>query len=208
MSRRVYQIAAPSKQSYANYSDSEEYVIVRQKPNITPRTQYIVQGEEDDESDVETVYMLNGKYYKNRPVVAAKPSNVVYAVEGYDDYSSPEVIISPRSKSKAANQIYYVGESDDDQMYSPRSRVYVPNRTRAAPVPRSQSIDWVSRENPSRTYVLSKPASTRNQLHEVIMNKKLPPKKINHRREIEEPKVRDRPLPNKPVIHGGAVVYK
>jgi hypothetical protein len=56
----------------------------------------------------------------------------------------------------------------------------------------------------TRRYV---PPAPKNQLYERILKKKVI-LKPNHRIEIDEPVMKEKPSPNRPVVRGGVVVYK
>lgn len=226
MSRRLYQIGGFSK-AQIDVPTNTEYVIVDQAQQTPkPKTRYVIaDNSQPYYKDDNIVYVT-----KKKPQITTK-SNYVYIDDddGYEyedyediyDYKSKKytpVIISPRSKPKVEK--YYIKPDrypneylydDEEPVYSyepsPRSRVYRPTRKvqpQVIPTPRTQSYDW-NKQSPRKALVPIEP-SPRSQPREVVYKNNI--KKRNHRFEIDEPVIRDKPTPNKNVIYGGSVVYK
>jgi hypothetical protein len=226
MSRRLYQISGLSK-SQIDVPANTKYVVVDQAQQTPkPKTRYVIaDNNQPYYKDDNVVYVT-----KKKPQVTTKPSYVYidddddYEYEEYDDtydYKNKKyapVIISPRSKPKVEK--YYIKPDrypneyiyDDEEPYytyehTPRSRYYRPVRkvhSQLIPTPRTQSYEW-NKQSPRKTLVPMEPLA-RNRPREVIYNNNI--KKRNHRFEIDEPVIRDKPTPNKNVIYGGSVVYK
>jgi hypothetical protein len=135
-----------------------------------------------------------------------------------------EIYRNPKVKNSNMIKYDYVERHDDEQPN--RNRIYRPGQTQRAPAGsnRAQSLDaeprrverradrrtldWLDKWNPKKNTQMISSRNPIGSQYTMPRNKKAPPKKPNHRKELYEPTIRDWPLPNKNVIHGGAVVYK
>ena len=227
-------IAAPIQTQYIQHAPVQTQYILADQPQPQPvqyvyadnyykpkpRTNYVYLDDSDTEEVVEEV------------MVTPKPRNKII----YVDDDQEEILYSPRQSRMKPTQYVYQDSNDiygnsrltnknmikyqySDYEEEPlnRNRVYRPAQTQRGPVARSQStnyepqigtrkksMDWIDKWSPKRNTVFS----SRNPLQAQYTLPKTKNKKPNHRREIDEPTIRDWPTPNKNVIHGGAVVYK
>lgn len=211
-----------------NYYDDNNVVYLNESPAYyTARPNYVNTNNYVyiDDSEPEEVYLsAPPNRIRTKPTYVIDDSDQVIVSPRYkptktryvlDENRGELVQFSPRAKKKT---IKYVVDNDDPpyeqdnivyRSEEPRSnRVYrPPPKPQQEVVARTQSVDWV----PRRSYMYAPPERKAEYkppkpLYKSILNK--PVRKPNHRREIDEPEIRDKPTPNKNVIHGGAVVYK
>jgi hypothetical protein len=193
--------------------------VVASKPKPKPKPKYVYAEDLDDQ-----LYLINGRYYKNQPMRSYRPNyalveddyveeypeeRMVYRTPRYnppteriiervvvlDNNSNPRDKITPRIASVEPRYEQYL---DDEPLYEysgVRDRVYAPVKSR--------SVEYLPAR---RTAMEGEPIIHYSPPKRTVVNKNF--KKPNHRREVDEPQIRDKPILNKPVIHGGAVVYK
>ena len=211
---------------------SDSPVIVTQKS--TPRANYTIVNRnqpttkviyDDDNTDEyaddenETYYFIDGKYYKSAPsgVVSAPTTSHVY--------------VKPRAPSQ---QVYYMPDtrdSDEEVYYEDvdeeppvvqkkviyarkpptvqKPKVVYVDEERAPTVVESPRIYRVKSQSvivrPNTITYEEKPKV--KPLHKIIMQNRSRPRRP-HRKELEKIEVRDKPIPNRNIIHGNSIVYK
>lgn len=198
MTRRIYRIGGVGAGVGAYATDDEyETIITRRKrqPDLAQTLKYIKIKEEPPKPKV--IYSYNA--------IKRSPSRrrVVY-VDDDDDYEEnnyAEVLVTPRPR-RTKSRMYLVQQDDDDEDYKYDSDDDDRRRFGFATMSRDRTYKANNRslsyESPRRLVVETPPG-------DVFINNK---KRNNHRRQLAELKVRDKPLENRPVIRGGAVVYK
>jgi hypothetical protein len=175
----------------------------------------------NNEREPQKYYLIGGKYYTNKP---PKPKvtkqNSLSPPSLFNDYSYK---IRPEYVKKSPNYVKNLSETEEynknnnfrkntnlelfpEGIYSdydkPRARIYQPPSLKMG---RAQSLDkdnYTNRSNLDYAMFSGSSKSTRSSFNQVLFNKP------NHRREIDEPVIRDKPILNKPVIRGGAVIHK
>ncbi|CAF1017102.1 unnamed protein product [Brachionus calyciflorus] len=161
---------------------------------------------DEDEDDYEIVYARQEYKPKIKYVYDDNDDKTKYVYDDNDDDEQKFYIIHAPRRRRSAEKVYvyeneYEDFLDDDFSYKyqpePPQRVYFAANSRNTN--KSKSVEQLS---PRKQPVYQ----SKNTLHKNILNQKM--KKMNHRREIDEPEIRDKPISNKPVIYGGAVVYK
>lgn len=186
MSRRIYR-----SQYLEDYDDDEYEIVYKSKPK--PKYVYAT-------NTADQYYVINGKYYKK---VNSERPNLTY-LDDEDELAEEKIIYKSRRKSPEIMYLvendrdYYTEEEEEEEQQYITPRVYAPPKTKA--IPKTKSLDYI----PSSESIFT--AKAKNSFP---TNKKgLHFKKPNHRKEIEEPKIRDKPTFNKPVIFGGAIIHK
>lgn len=103
---------------------------------------------------------------------------------------------APSELKKKANTIYVL--RDDKELNDSIGRKYVPAEKKAVNLSRTQSMEWIKPVPSERTY-----------FHELKFDKRMRKQQpITVRCEIEEPVLREKPLPNRECLRNGAIVYK
>ncbi|RNA02163.1 hypothetical protein BpHYR1_041950 [Brachionus plicatilis] len=154
-----------------DYDDDEYQVVVKNRP----RTKYVYTGDMSDQ------------YYVNSEV-----PQYTY-LDDEEEYPEEKIIYTSRRR-RSPERMYLVENNYDD--FTPEEfeekylspRVYVPPKAKNQQ--KSRSMEYL----PPKESIFT--ARARNSLHSNILNQKF--KKPNHRKEIEEPKIRDKPTYNKP----------
>lgn len=196
-----------------------------------PKTNYVYLDDSDTEEVVEEILVKptpRNRYEKKVIYVDDDTEEVLvsprYRPRSKNQFAFQEMDeIYRNPKAKNSNMIKYDYVERDGGESVNRNRVYrppPPAQTQRGVAPRTQSLDyeprradrrtldWLDKWNPKKNTQI---VSSRNPIgaqYTMPRTKKAPPKKPNHRKEIYEPTIRDWPLPNKNIIHGGAVVYK
>lgn len=211
MSRRVYRVSG--SQHYDDYDDEDVQVVYANKP----RPKYVYADEQQED-----LYLINGKYYRKAPETSR--TNYTYIDDDYEEYPEKKIIYTPRRlpPMKKTNRVNYAYVEDDLEEYPNRNFYYSPRRKAQEKLYMVEDDDYEEFDpisyKPQRMYV---PAKSRNgyKSRSVDLPQRKAPqpkpfvfgptfRKPNHRREIEEPVIRDKPILNKPVLYGGAVVHK
>ena len=213
---------------------SESPVIVTQRS--TPRANYTIVNRsqpttkviyDDDntdeyvgEEDNETYYFIDGKYYKSAPTTVSAPTTSHVYVK--PKQPSQQVYYVPDTRGDSDEEVYYE-DVDDEPPVVQKKIIYARKPTAPKPQPR---IVYVDEDRPAtvvespRIYrvksqsVLVRPNTITYEekpkvkpLHKIIMQNRSKPRRP-HRKEIEKIEIRDKPLPNRNIIHGNSIVYK
>ena len=184
MSRKIYR-----PQYLEDYDDDEYEIVYKSKPK--PKYVYAT-------NTADQYYVINGKYYKK--VNSERPK--FNYLDDEDELAEEKIIYKTRRKSPEIMYLLengkddYTEEEDEQQYITPR--VYAPPKTKT--IPKTNSLNYI----PTKESIFTAKATNSYPSKQ----KGLHFKKPNHRKEIEELTIRDKPTYNRPVIFGGAIVHK
>lgn len=202
------------------------YQYINRSPNAGK--QVYIDEYESDNDDNEVYYLIDGKYYKSVPAaVPQNPNPPVYVKQ------KPQSV--PVAKE---NYVYYVNDRDSEEEYyddveeevpyiqkkivfarkpqppKPQKVVYVddertPTVMESPRIYRVKSQSLIVRPNTLAVDSYDKGRDSKMKpLQKVIMANRASRPKRNHRKEIEKIEIRDKPLPNRSLIHGNSIVFK
>jgi hypothetical protein len=214
---------------------SESPVIVTQRS--TPRANYTIVNRsqpttkvvyDDDntdeyaEEDNETYYFIDGKYYKSAPTAVSAPTTSTVYVK--PKQPTQQVYYVPDTRGDSDDEVYYE-DVDDEPPVVQKKIIYARKPTAPKPAPQPRIV-YVDEDRPPtvvespRIYrvksqsVIVRPNTITYEekpkvkpLHKIIMQNRSKPRRP-HRKEIEKIEIRDKPLPNRNIIHGNSIVYK
>ena len=198
----------------ANYT-----IVNRSQPVKSEKVLYVDDDNTDEygDEDNETYYFIDGKYYKTAPVTttAAPTTNTVYVKP------KPQSVYYMPDTRESDDEVYY--EDVEDEVPVVQKKIIYAKKPAPKPVPK---LVYVDEDRPAtvvespRVYrvksqsVMVRPNTITYEekpkvkpLHKIIMQNRSRPRK-NHRKEIEKYEIRDKPIPNRNVIHGNSIVYK
>ena len=203
-------------------SENDEYED-RQPDKNFDDYEYEINTINNNDQEPQKYYLIGGKYYTNKPPKpkVTKQNSLQQPPSLFNDYSykmrpeyvkkSPNYVSNSLAETDNFNKSNNVRKNSNLELFpegiyseydKPRARVYQPPSLKMG---RTQSLDkdnYTNRSNIDYAMFSSSSKSTRSAFNQVLFNKP------NHRREIDEPVVRDKPILNKPVIRGGAVIHK
>lgn len=177
---------SPSRNRSLSKRSHSRMFIVETKPPRRRRSRRLLVP-----SDIE--YYIDPQNIRNRDEIYDSNYNDDYDDENDDYYENEYGYISPRSES---NYKTVTPRPPPDSLS--RNRSYIP----------SNLSGRMSRLIPQNSTLTEPNQRQRNLMRFQNAMMKNPVNKFNHRREMEEVDYRDPPTSNKPVIRGGAVVYR
>jgi hypothetical protein len=202
MSRRGKRISPESSYDY-NQGDTNNYIVVASPRRTVTRMTRMDEYDDSGMTSRSSGGSYTIKHVKSKSTTFLPSSTINVNGESYGDYPNyQQVFPSPQpdysfggmrggNNSYAPRRIYRIEVEDQ---YPDQFGTYMVS-------PRSMN----GQSPPQRRHYV--PPTPKNQIYERLLKKKVI-RKPNHRVEIDEPVMRDKPSMNRPVVHGGAVVYK